>query len=255
MIKCLFLTFAFLFFANAAFGCSLHIQPISDFDTAHYIFIGEIVEVIENVDYNSQGITDKAIGFKVKVSENIYSPKQASYFEVFPLSLTASCGLVSDTKELREKYSVGSQVRVVAKEGKIFKNQPAGNSTVRLETSIFNRGSFSRNDLSENLRTSARTFYDYSSFVKKEFTIGVEHALLESNHYLPEFELRKDLLRLKESKSEDERIKILERLVFYPHIYRFGFPKVVRVYLKNQDKIAALEEKWEQRFQKVNSRQ
>src|SRR5688572_30000719 len=116
MIRYLFLTVAFLFFTNAAFGCSLYIQPSSDFDATHYIFIGEIVEVLDNVDYVSQGIKDKAIGFKVKVSENTYSPKQAAYFEVFPLRLTPSCGLMSDAKELRKLFSVGSQVRVVAKE-------------------------------------------------------------------------------------------------------------------------------------------
>lgn len=171
MIKQFFLTIAVLFFANvAAFGCKLGIPPISDFDITHYIFIGEIVEVIENVKYESQGIQDEAVGFKVKVTENIYSPKQKTYFEVFPLRLTASCGLASDTKKLREQFSVGSEVRVVAKEATVFKNQPVENSTVRLETSIRNRGSFSRNDLSENLRTSAKSFYDYSSFVQKERT-------------------------------------------------------------------------------------
>jgi len=255
MIKYLFLTVAFLFFTNVAFGCSLYVRPASDFDTAQYIFVGEIVEVLDNVDYDSQGIKDKAIGFKVKVSENIYSPKQATYFEVFPLRLTPSCGLMSDKKKLRELFSVGSQVRVVAKEATVFKNQSVENSTIRLETSIYNRGSFSRNDLSENLRASAKTFYDYNNFVQKQRTTAAEDALVESNYYLPEFELRKDLLRLKDSKSEIERTKILERLVFYPHVYNFGFPKVVRIYLKNQDKITALEKRWEQRVQEIYSKQ
>lgn len=255
MIRYLLLTIAFSFFANTAFGCSLLISPTSDFDTTHYIFIGEIVEVLDNVNYDSQGVKDKAVGFKVKVSENIYSPKQATYFEVFPLRLTPSCGLMSDTKKMRELFSVGSQVRVVAKEATVFKNQPVESSTIRLETSIRNRGSFSRNDLSENLRTTAKTFYDYSSFVQKQGTTAAEDALVESNYYLLEFELEKDLLRLKESKSEDERTKILERLVFYPHVHNLSFPKVGRVYLKNQNKLAALEKQWEQRVQEIYSKQ
>lgn len=256
MIKYFFLLVLFLFFSTlTTFGCSLGISPISDFDTAHYIFIGEIVEVMENVKYESQGIQDEAVGFKVKVSENIYAPKQATYFEVFPLRLTPSCGLMSDAEKLREQFPVGSQVRVIAKESTVFKNQLVENSSIRLETSIYNRGSFSKNDLSENLRTSAKSIYDYSSFAQKERTTPAEDVLFESNYYLPEFELRKDLLRLKESKSEDERTKILERLVFYPHVYRLAFPKIARTYIKNQEKFVVLEKQWKQRVEEVYSKQ
>ncbi len=253
MMKYLFLTVAFLLFTNYALGCKLGINPTSDFDTTHYIFIGEVVEILESVKYESQGIIADAVGLKIKVSENVYSPKPATYFEVFPLRLTASCGLRSDTKEVREHYPVGSQVRVVAKEATVFKNQPA-NFIVRLETSIYNRGSIARNDLNESLRTSAKTFYDYKGFVERQRTTAVEDALFDSNYYLPEFELRKDLFRLKETKSEDERTKILERLVFYPHVSRMSFPKIARTYLKNQDKLVALEKQWEERLKEILSK-
>ncbi len=128
-------------------------------------------------------------------------------------------------------------------------------STIRLETSIYNRGSFSRNDLSEHLRTSGKSFYEYSGFVQKQDTTATEEFLVESKYALLEFELRKDLLRLKESKSEAERTKILERLVFYPHIRSFDFPLTVRIYLKNQDKITAFEKQWEQRVQETKFKQ
>jgi hypothetical protein len=241
MIKCLLLlTLAFSFFTNPTFGCSLFIAPASDFDATNYIFIGEIVEEFE-VEYGSRRVKNKAIGFKIRVSENIYSPKQATYFEVFPLSINLSCGLWSDTKYLRERFTVGSKVRVVAKETTLFKNQPVENSTIRLETSIRNRGSFSRNDLSEYLQSSAKSYYDYSRFVQEELK------------YLPEFELQfelqKDLLRLKESKSEDERTKVLERLVFYPRLNSLSFLILVEKYLKNQEKIATLKNQWKQRVQ------
>lgn len=256
MIKYFFLLVTFLFFSSSAtFGCTLGIPPISDFDPTHYIFIGEIVEVMENVKYQSQGIQDKAVGFKVKVTENIYAPKQAAYFEVFPLSLTSSCGLMSDTKKLRDQFSVGSKIRVVAKRATVFNDQSTENSVVRLETSIFNRGSFSRNDLSENLRSSATSIYDCSKFIQKERTNSAEDALIESNYYLPEFELRKDLLRLKESKAENDRTKILERLVFYPHVYRLDFLKIARIYITNKEKFTTLEKQWKQRVEEISSKQ
>lgn len=195
MPKYLFFTVAFLLFTSNAFGCKLGISPTSDFDATHYIFIGEVVEVIESVKYESEGIKADAVGLKIKVGENVYSPKSASYFEVFPLRLTPSCGLMSDKEEIREHYPVGSQVRAVAKEATVFQNQST-NSTFRLETSIYNRGSIARNDLSENLRTSAKTVYDYKGFVARQRTTAAEDALHDSNYYLPEFELRKDLLRL-----------------------------------------------------------
>ena len=234
------------------------IRPISDFDPAHFVFIGEIVEVLD-VEYHSQIIKSQtikfnAVGFKVKVLENVYSPKQATYFEVFPLTINPGCLLESETKRLREMFSVGSQVRVVAKEATIFKTQPVDSNIIRLETSILNRGSFSRNDLRENLQSSAKSFYEYSDFLQMQRTLEAGDVI-NSAHYLPEFELRKDLLRLKETKSEDEKTRILERLVFYPHVRRVDYPKVVRAYIKNRDKIEALEKQWEQRVQEIHSKQ
>lgn len=254
MMKYLFLTTAFLFFTTNVFGCKLGISPTSDFDTAHYIFIGEVVEVLESVKYESQGIKTDAVGLKIKVSENVYSPKPTTFFEVFPLRLTPSCGLRSDGKEIREHYPIGSQVRVIAKEATVFKYQPAESSIIRLETSIYNKGSIARNDLSDNLRTSAKSFYDYSSFVERQRTTPVEDALHDSNYYLPEFELQKDLFRLKETKSEDERTKILERLVFYPHVFRMSYPTIVRTYLINQNKLPTLEKQWKQRLEILSKR-
>jgi len=232
----------------------LFIAPVSHFDTAHYIFIGEIVEVIKNVKYESRGVKGEAVGFKVKVSENIYSQKQAAYFEVFPLHLTPSCGLSSYTKELLEQFSVGSRVRVVAKETTVFKNSSGENSITRLDTSIYNHGSFSKNDVSANLQTSAKSIYDYSSFTAKQRKTAADDALVASNYYLPEFELRKDLLRLKEAKSEDEKIKIVERLVFYPHVYNLDYLWMVRLYVSNQDKFVVLQRQWEQRVKEINSK-
>lgn len=215
-MKHFFLAIVFLLSTYNAFGCSLYLSPTTDFDTTHYIFIGNVIEEIKLVKYSSRGEKLNFVGLKIKVSENIYSPKPTTYFEVFPLSLTPGCALISDTKEIREHFPVGSQVRVVAKEADVFlKNQPVESSIIRLETSIYNRGSIARNDLSENLRISAKSFYAYDSFsfeVQQRTTEG-EYVLSASNYYLPEFELRKDLLRLKETKSEDERTKILERLV------------------------------------------
>jgi hypothetical protein len=236
----------------------MRVGPISGFDREHYIFIGEVVEVIESVNFKSRGVKSDAVGLKIKVSENIYLPKLASYYEVFPLRLTSWCGLMSETKEVREHYPVGSQVRVVAKEATTFKDEPVS-SAIRLETSIYNKGSISRNDLSAKLKTSAKTIFDYENFSYKTFasnqypTAVAERIDAASNNFLPEFELRKDLFRLQKVKSEAEKIKILERLVFYPDVDDVSFLNFVG-YLQDQDKQLSLAKQWEARVKEIHSK-
>jgi hypothetical protein len=160
---------------------------------------------------------------------------------------------MSEMKKVREFYPVGSQVSVVAKVATTFKDEP-DNSLIRLETSIYNKGSIARNDLNESLRTTAKTFYNYKSFVQRQSTTTAEDVVVVSNYYLPEFELRKDLFRIREAKSEEEKIKILERLVFYPHVNRVNFPDFVG-YLQNHNKQVSLVVQWEERVKEFNSKQ
>lgn len=257
MSKFILLIIIFLFIGNYAFGCSLALKRISDFDIEHYIFIGEVVEVIKQNKPKTDENKALPIGLKIKVVENVFSPKQSSFYEVYPLRIQPDCSLTGDIKDLSERFPVGSQVRLIAKEvkeAKILRDQTA-NSVIQLETSIFNKGSIARNDLSDINRTSAKSFYDYGSFVPMQAKSAAEYLLAESISLLPEFELRKDLLRLKELKSEDERIKILERLIFYPPISWLDLPKMARTYIKNEEKIAALEKQYWQRVEEYKSKQ
>ena len=246
MLKYLFLAVTLILSAQHVLGCKMSLPPLS-FDTDHYVFTGEVVEIIENVKYNLDGNEADAVGLKIKVSNNIYSPKEAVYFEVFPFRSTPWCALKSDAERVREQFPVGSQVRVVAKEATILRKYSAESSIVQLQVSGRDRSSIARNDLSDELRTSAKTFYDYSSFRERSRTTPAEDVLVDSNHYLPEFELRKDLLRLKEAKSEDERTRILERLVFYSNA---NLPNIAQTYLKDQVKLVTLVEKWKEQRQK-----
>lgn len=254
MSKFILLIIIFLFIGNSAFGCSLALKRISDFDIGHYIFIGEVVEVIKQNKPKTDENKALPIGLKIKVVENVFSPKQSSFYEVYQLDIQADCSLAVNTKELNERFPVGSQVRVIAKEATVLREQTT-NSVIQLETSVFNKGSIARNDLSDIHRTSAKSFYDYRSFVPMKAKSPAEYLLSESISLLPEFELRKDLLRLKESKSEDERIKILERLIFYPPISWLDLPKMARTYIKNEEKIAALEKQYWQRVEEYKSKQ
>ena len=64
----------------------------------------------------------------------------------------------------------------------------------------------------------------------------------EAHAQRPEFEYRKDLLRLRNAKSEKDRIKILERLLYLPSD---EYLAVVTHYLKNREIIKRLTEERE----------
>lgn len=253
MIKYLLLSITLLLSANYAFGCMMSFPHTPDFDKTHYMFIGEVVGIAEALNFKSGEIKKDAVGLKIKVAENIYSPKLASHYEVFPLSLSTYRSLESEAKHLKESYPIGSQVRVVAKQATSIERNPAS-SIIRLETSIFNKGSISRNDLSAKLRTSAKTIFDYKSFVITDYRTKEEQAFRASNNSLPDFEMRKDLFRLQKSESKTERIKILERLVFYPYVHSFSFQDYLWN-LENKDKAQFLTKQWEDRVKKYYSKQ
>src|SRR5688572_6935111 len=116
MLKSLVIV-AVVLFADRAFGCTIGVPPARSFDSAHYIFIGEVVDVLAD-PYTSSGIEGLAVGFRVRVSQSVHPALGTTgdlYFDVFPLRLMASCGLMSATTELRAQFPIGSEVRVVAK--------------------------------------------------------------------------------------------------------------------------------------------
>lgn len=262
MIKTVFFLTIFLLLTNAAFGCSIVTDlPVSDNPIivkgkslfpapkpAQYVFIGEVVEIINVAKPKSDENRTNAEGLKVKVTENIYSPQTTSYYEILPLRIYPDCSLQGETG-LKRTFPIGSKVRVIAHEATIYKKLSDENFVPRLETSIKNNGSIVRNDLNENTKSSADSFYDYSSFALKKPTTQIEETEFYSKLESLKFELQKDLARLVKAKTESERIKVMERLVYYPYFYRVPFHTLAAAYLKKSKKRQVLEAKWEERKQ------
>jgi hypothetical protein len=253
MARMLFLIIGFLLSTNITFGCSMIVGlPVPD----NPIWIngkllrqppGEVVEIIKVSKPKSEDYRSDAEALKIKVTEYVYSTKQTTYFEVLPLRIYPDCSLQGETG-LNQDFPVGSKVRVIAEEASIYKKD-SDNSITRLETSMMNQGSITRNDLDESLKTSAESFYDYSRFAVKKPTTLEEEILFYSRLELLKFELQKDLARLLEAKTEDERLKVMERLVYYPHIYAVPYHTLAQAYLMNSEKRKSLESKWEERKQ------
>jgi hypothetical protein len=195
---------------QTVFSCTLGLTALSKFDTKEYIFIGEVVgytKVIESKKLNSS-----TYGLIIKNKESVYLPKTSKgSFEVFPFGLGADCSLFgTDIEELKKDFPLNSEVRVIAKEAKVIPKTKT--NTIRLEKRPDELSSIALNsDEQGNRMTSSKSVFDYKTFEYQE-----DDSF--SKYLLPEFEIRKDLLRLKMTKNQIERNKILDRL-FYAPVY------------------------------------
>jgi hypothetical protein len=211
-MKILFSSFCLvlIFLVNSSFGCTLAGKSLFDFDPTEYIFIGEVVGFTQPVE--SAKLHGKAHGVIVKMKESVYLPEiPKTHFEVFPIQLRADCSEDgTPLEDLKKKFTIGSEVRVIAKEAEILpKNLPDGN--IRLEDRPAELGSIEINiDEKGKRMTSVDSVFDYKSF---KYDMDEDS---DSKYLLPNFEIRKDLLRLKKSKTQKERTEILERLLDAP---------------------------------------
>ncbi len=141
MAKQIYFLFAFLFSAHIAYGCSIQQLPIEDNPSKqafllgkplysseiskpnYYVFIGEVVGIVKATKNEVGENRMDAEGLKVKVTENIYAPQSAAYFEIFPLRMDSDCSSQGQTG-LERVFPIGSQVRVIASDATIYKNNP-----------------------------------------------------------------------------------------------------------------------------------
>jgi hypothetical protein len=205
--------------SQQAVGCAVITVPsLEGFDASEYVFVGEVIGLSEPM--RSDKFHGEAWGLKVKVKESLNLPKTtASYMVVFPFDLASDCKDEGQSKEkLLAYFPVGTEVRVIAKESTYFPSKMRDNN-LRLQILPDNLGSIARNlsNLGKQV-TSTSTIYDYESYVYRS-PCGISHDErpgYESNGRLPEWEFRKELFRLRDSKSEAEKLKILKRMVYFP---------------------------------------
>lgn len=202
--------------------------PVTKFDPSEYIFIGEVVDMVGPTQ--PKHVVGDAWGIVVRLQREVFLPvRPSNNFEVFPYERESDCSLVGWSKEeLIKSYPIGTRVRVAGKK-EMAVEVTSGN--IRLSPSHLR---IVRTDLSS--KVLAEREYDYETYDRKDYI-------------LPDFELRKDLLRLSKTKSEARRIAILERLAYYaPQI--LDYPGIIRNHLKNEKVAQALEKKWEDRMLK-----
>jgi hypothetical protein len=177
-------------------GCSLLVLPPIEVDPEEFVFIGTVTELTELPGHGPErDPTDPVVGVRVRVRESILRPRRVRASEeyvVHPFSLGIDCAKNHKSKQwILEDYAPGTEVWVIAR-------KLDSGSDIDLEVW---EGDGAYMVPNTKPLTSAKSVSDYRK---------IKASLL------PEFELRKDLLRLHQSSSDREREKILMRLAFYP---------------------------------------
>ncbi len=209
--------------SEVSWGCSLAVKPVTKFDPSEYIFIGEVIDIVG--PRQPKYVIGDAWGIAVRVEGEVFLPKKpVNNFEVFPYKLESDCSWVGWSKEeLLKSYPIGSRVRVIAREEIAVERL-----SVNIRLSPISLG-IATNDYDAEVLVNRE--YDYKTYDRRDYS-------------LPDFELRKDLLRLSKTRSEARRIAILERLVYYPPLI-IDYSAIVKNHIRNRRVIRVLKEKRE----------
>lgn len=230
--------------APAPARCTLATKPVEKFDDAEYVFTGRVAEVVGPLGSKRSGAV---WGLLVDVDERVHEPSQlGARAEVFPFHLGADCSDVPwDREALTHFFPAGTRVRVIAVKSRAFK-EPAADGALRLDAYLYDNGHVARNELAGARMTSAAAVYDYAAFERPgEEQTDANEPVLEARWSLPEFELRKDLLRLRRAEAPAERAQILERLAGYPSAHALDFEKIAHRHVKDDQALAGLLKKRE----------
>ncbi|MCK4307961.1 hypothetical protein KAW50_07045 [candidate division WOR-3 bacterium] len=224
--KILLLIFAILL-PHISVACEIRIQPPTRFDTTEYIFIGEVIDIVGPLE--SERVKGEAYGFLVKVKQTVFLPDSSTnYFEVYDYGITPSCSPEGIPKDFLSD-SKGCEVRVIGKESEFFASRLEAGK-IRLDAWLINRGNQGSITRNFNNITSATSVFNY----KKDSEAGRE---------LLYFEARKDLLRLKNASSDEEKIKILRRLMEFRTYFKW-FSEVLKAHISNEKTIQMLNQEF-----------
>lgn len=237
---CFSLSLTVVSFIEAA-GCLLSVQPVKKFNAAEYLFTGEVVGYTRLYEkespksarragaevkeiYREWGAPTKAVGLIVKVRESIFTPRtRDGFFEVIPYALMSDCsfqGRYSSEEKIAKDFAIGSKVRVIAVESFIFPNS-SDQGDLRLDVT----------DGVGLVHDDASTSADSEQLVYKK--IGPLDT--EKIQSLLAFELRRDLFRLEFGHSFAEKRRTLERLVFFPNVWKIDYEAIIQNYTTDED--------------------
>jgi hypothetical protein len=233
------------------FACSLVMAPIKRFEPEEYVFTGQVVGIVG--PFESKSFRQQAWGLQIKIQEKVNLPETPTGdFELIPFELWADCSANGrKSEDLLKNYPVGSKVKVIARAAQLVPRVNGVN--LRLEILPGTWGDISRNYYEDGRQMAdAQSIFDYKSFKRPTGNDYVESFMpfLDAKGALPDFELRKDLLRLEKAKSQQERLQIINRLLFYPAGGRGDFYGIAEHYLRDAKLVKALDRQREEHLKK-----
>lgn len=226
MKKIILVTISILFVNSVIIACSMAPgvkPPIFNLDKEKYVFVGEVIGYTETIksDINLDDFTGKdkfygeGNGYKIKPLASFNMPNHSvDYFELFTFGVTTWCA-----PQIRKaQLPIGTKFRIIANESTLIPNR-SPEYRIRLETKIFDRLSVVSKD--DTFITNQYEKFDYKK-LKSPYEKFIETKDYESMQRLNDFivlEIYKDLSRLKNSTSKNERYNILERLLYAPGVH------------------------------------
>lgn len=244
-MKLVSVAFLVLFlFVRFSFSCTVSEKSLSKFDETEYIFIGTVIGYTKPIEFDEDKGNDsvKPIsatdvgkssksrytnGLIVRVDESVYLPNIRKEFEIFPFDLWADCSIGGiSLSKLEFDFPINAEIRVIAKESKLLTNTSGGR--IKLEEIPGDAGQIIKNsDRSSKKLTSASSTFNYGTY-----QYDVDKSA--SYYLLPSFEARKDLLKLKQAKTQSERNLILDRFVSAPINIKVELHELFKFYAANE---------------------
>ncbi len=221
MRKVFFLSAAILFLRMSAYACSTIYVPPASFNPDEFIFIGEVAGYTGAL--YSDSLERSFQGLRILIKDFVYLPvKNPKVVDIIPYDLGPACELMStDEKSLEYRYPPGTQLRIVGTKSVYIKN-PLSDIPI-LDINPF-KYTLSKSFVDPPvLYSTLSSVYDYrnstqdsiNSFKQKVSHYGEEWAqeLVNSYAVLFHYELCKDLYRLANASSDEEKSNIITRLI------------------------------------------
>lgn len=204
----------FIFLPNLIFGCSQAYAKISQFPKHIYVFTGEIIGYTDK--FESKEIHGEAYGFKIKPVDVLNAPiKAKDFYEVFPFKLEADCSHTGyNLDELKSYFLSNSKVRVMAVEAGFLKG---GSQSSQVPLQAFE---LNENHIKNRYSFSTNSIFDYENSKYQQYSDL-------------QFELYKDLLRIEKAKTLSNKVKILNRLVYFQG-YWLDFESLLKQHLSSK---------------------
>jgi hypothetical protein len=197
-----------------------------------FILVGEVIGYTEPVR-DPGNFRGEAVGLKLKIVESIHFPHHMNeYVELFMFGHGTDCfpegGSYRPALGTKYRLALGEATNVANRSGSI----------VRLQSQVFSK--ISVDEPMFGYSTNAESEFDYKNELPALIEKFKAPEMANKRKWLSDFlyiEASKDLIRLQKVRTEKERIRILERLLYCPDInYRRLFFSEVGKPLRTEER-------------------